>query len=215
MVTVTKFLFDTEFLAGEKEDAAVEPAPPPEPTFSQAELDAARAAGFADGRKRALVEAASASDRLAAEALEAIGTRLAATKEAQDRALDEARRGAVAIAAAIAGKIAPEIARRAAVEGIAALVAERLPDLMEEPRVVVRLNPAHLDLRIAGDLAAKAPGDLAQAVGCGSDPVHDREPGSIPPRASRSGSPLPSSAAYLPSASAFSTRSVMSMRGLR
>jgi flagellar assembly protein FliH len=145
MVAIKKFLFDTEFL----DDVVVEEpedAPPPEPTFSQAALDAAKAAAFADGRKAGLTEAATASDRLAAEALEAIGKQLGTLKAAQDAALDAARRDAAAIAAAIAAKIAPEVARKAAVESVAALVAERLPDLMEEPRVVVRLAAPQLDL---------------------------------------------------------------------
>jgi flagellar assembly protein FliH len=144
MAAIRKFMFDTEFL----DDSLVEetePAPPPEPTYSQSELDAARAESFADGRKQGLAEAATASDRLAAEALEAIARQLSTLKDAQDSALDAARRDATAIAAAIAAKIAPEIARVAAVDSIVALVAERLPDLMEEPRVVVRLATSQLE----------------------------------------------------------------------
>jgi flagellar assembly protein FliH len=145
MVAVRKFLFDTEFLDEGAEAPEAEAAPPPEPTFTRAELDAAREAGSADGSKRALAEAATARERLAAEALETIGERLGALGEAQARALEDTRRGAVAIAAAIACKIAPEIARRHASEAVAALVAERLPDLLEEPRIVVRLAAAQLE----------------------------------------------------------------------
>ena len=145
MVAIKKFMFDTEFLDDDALEE-VEEAPPPPPTFSEAELVAAKAAAFAEGRKAGLTEASTASDRLAAEALEVIGKRLAALKAAHDAALDAARRSAVAVAAAIAGKIAPEVARKSAVESISALVAERLPDLMEEPRIVVRIAPPQLDL---------------------------------------------------------------------
>jgi len=145
MVAIKKFMFDTEFLDDDAVEE-VEDALPPPPTFSEAELAAAKAAAFAEGRKAGLTEASTASDRLAAEALEAIGKRLAALKAAHDAALDAARRSAVAVAAAIAGKIAPEVARKSAVESISALVAERLPDLMEEPRIVVRIATPQLDL---------------------------------------------------------------------
>ena len=145
MVAIKKFMFDTEFLDDDAVEE-VEDALPPPPTFSEAELAAAKAAAFAEGRKAGLTEASTASDRLAAEALEAIGKRLASLKAAHDAALDAARRSAVAVAAAIAGKIAPEVARKSAVESISALVAERLPDLMEEPRIVVRIATPQLDL---------------------------------------------------------------------
>ncbi len=158
MAAIKKFMFDTEFDG----DAAVEdaePAPPPEPTYSQAELDATRAAALAEGRKKGLTEAATASDRLAAEALDAIGQQLATLKTAQDEALDAARRDAAAIAAAIAAKIAPEIARVSAVESIVAFVSERLPDLIEEPRVVVRIADTQLQ-----PIKARLD-ELAQAAG--------------------------------------------------
>jgi flagellar assembly protein FliH len=164
MAAIKKFMFDTEFL----DDTVVEdaePAPPPEPTYSQAELDAATAAAFAEGRKKGLAEAATASDRLAAEALDAIGQKLAALKSAQDEALDAARRDAAAIAAAIAAKIAPEIARAAAVDSIVALVGERLPELMEEPRVVVRIASTQLDaVRQRLDELARSTGFSGQFI---------------------------------------------------
>jgi flagellar assembly protein FliH len=144
MAAIRKFMFDTEFLDDKLIEEA-EPAPPPEPTYSQAEIDAAAATSFAEGRKKGLAEAATASDRLAAEALDAIARQLGTLKSAQDAALDAARRDAAAIAAAIAAKIAPEIARAAAVDSIVSLVAERLPSLMEEPRIVVRLASSQLE----------------------------------------------------------------------
>jgi flagellar assembly protein FliH len=145
MAAIQKFMFDTEFL-DEIVEEALEPEMPPEPTYSQAELDAAREAGYAEGRARALKEAATADGRLAADALGAIGKQLSTLNDAQTKALEEAKRGAVAVAAAIAGKIAPELTQSGAVDSITALVAERLPELMDEPRVVVRLDAARLDL---------------------------------------------------------------------
>jgi flagellar assembly protein FliH len=145
MAAVQKFMFDTEFL-DELLEEPVEPEAPPEPSYSQSELDAACAASRADGRTQALQEAASADGRLAADALSVIGKQLATLHEVQGAALDEAKRGAVAVAAAIAGKIAPELLHAGAVDSIAALIAERLPELMDEPRIVVRLDTALLDL---------------------------------------------------------------------
>jgi flagellar assembly protein FliH len=164
MAAVQKFMFDTEFFDDSVEEE-VEPAPPPEPTYSQADLDAACTASFADGRKQGLTEAATADDRRGAEALESIGMELATLREAHDLALEEAKRGAIAVASAIAAKIAPEVARGAAVDGIVALVSERLPELMSEPRVVVRLAPPQLDLvKTRLDETAKRVGFAGQFI---------------------------------------------------
>jgi flagellar assembly protein FliH len=164
MAAVQKFMFDTEFF-DEVVEETVEPEAPPEPSYSQSELDAACAASRADGRAQALQEAATADGRLAADALDVIGKQLATLREMQDAALDEAKRGAVAIAAAIAGKIAPELLHAGAVDSIAALVAERLPELMDEPRIVVRLDTALLDLVKARlDATAKRVGFNGQFI---------------------------------------------------
>src|SRR5262245_53296824 len=103
MAAIKKFMFDTEFF-DKTVDEDAEPAPPPEPTYSQAEVDEAKAAAFAEGRKKGLADAATASDRLAAEALDGIGQQLVTLKATHDAALDAARRDAAAIAAAIAAK---------------------------------------------------------------------------------------------------------------
>jgi flagellar assembly protein FliH len=144
MTSVRKFTFETDFdaLALAEAEAA---ATPPEPTFSQADLATARKEGFVQGRTQALAEAATATERLCAQALEAIGRALPGLAAVQTLALDDYRRAAVAIAAAIAGKIAPEVARQTAAEGVAALVAERLPELVAEPRVVVRVASGQLE----------------------------------------------------------------------
>lgn len=142
MVAVRKFLFDTEFDAEAEDDVEL---PPPEPSFSAAELAAAREAGIAEGRAAALAEAGRSDDRRATEAMEAIGRTLAGIGPVQDRALAETRKGAIAIAAAIVRRIAPELARRHADDAVAATLAERLPDLLDEPRLVIRLDAARID----------------------------------------------------------------------
>ena len=144
MTSARRFTFETDFDAialAEAEAAAT----PPEPTYSQADLAAARTEGFAEGRAKGLAEAATATERLAAQALEAIGRALPGLAAVQTLALDEYRKAAIAVAASIAGKIAPEVAREAAADGIAALVAERLPELVAEPRVVVRVAAEQLE----------------------------------------------------------------------
>ncbi len=142
MVAVRKFLFDTAF----DEDAEEEiEAPPPAPTFSEAELAAARAQGAAEGERRARDAAERTDARRTAEALEKIAAAVAGLAAQQAAALEETRRGAMALAAAIARKIAPELARRGADDAIATLFAERLPDLVDEPRLVIRLDAPRID----------------------------------------------------------------------
>ncbi len=142
MVAIRKFLFDNEFDG----DPQPEPeAPPPPPTFSEAELAQARDEGMEAGRAAARAEAERSDERRTAEALEAIAGTVATLAAAQAAAIADMRHGAMALAAAIARKIAPELARRGADDAVANLVADRLPDLMDEPRLVIRLDETRID----------------------------------------------------------------------
>jgi len=156
MVHMRKFTFDTSFdpdapdeepLVGDVEPA--EPEPPPEPTYGQAELDAAvaaaRAEGQAEGEARGRAAAEQAIDAALSQALAAIADRME-TLVAEHRAADAAlQREAVRVARAAAGRVLPELARRHGLDELAAVVRDCLADLSEEPRMVVRVADALLD----------------------------------------------------------------------
>ncbi|SDG68449.1 FliH/SctL family protein [Roseospirillum parvum] len=113
---------------------------PPPPTYSAEELEEARAEAHARGRAEAFEEMATAIDRQAADALESVAQVLPEAVR-QVRALtDTAVEQAAGVAAAIARKVLPASADQVMLDELKALLASVLPDLLEEPRLVVRVH---------------------------------------------------------------------------
>ena len=205
MVHMRKFTFDTSFdpdapdeepLVGDVEPA--EPEPPPEPTYGQAELDAAvaaaRAEGQAEGEARGRAAAEQAIDAALSQALAAIADRME-TLVAEHRAADAAlQREAVRVARAAAGRVLPELARRHGLDELAAVVRDCLADLSEEPRMVVRVADALLDpLRARLDREPAVQGFAGHLVLLADERLGPRRPegrmGRWRGRARRCGSP--------------------------
>jgi flagellar assembly protein FliH len=122
-----------------------EPEAPPPPTFSEAELAAARAEGFAAGRAAADAEHQRRNAQRLADALEGVAAGLAAAKPALDEALAAHARASIEVAAALARKLGGAAGRTDVAGPVTALVAECLPRLLDEPRIVVRVAEATLD----------------------------------------------------------------------
>jgi len=151
-----KFLFDTSFDVAEPALATGRRAPPPppaEPTFSQAELTAARATGFAEGHAAGLVEAGQTIEAQAATALtrfsqgidEVLAARRSAAASAQARAAEAVR--------IIVSKLVPALSRRAPLAEVEAMVADCLREAYDEPRVVLRVADSLFEA-MQGRLAA-------------------------------------------------------------
>lgn len=172
--------------AGEQvfvEDFDSPPPLPPEPeviepTFSAAELDAARNAGFHAGRAAALAEAAAADHAAIRQSVETIAGRLASARDAGSQI---ATQSAEAMARLLLDSFALALPALCANHGdaeLSAAIAALLPALAQEPAITVRVHPRHaaalsreierLDpdaaarCRIIGS-AAMAPGDLRVA----------------------------------------------------
>lgn len=146
MASATKFQFDAVFDidAPEPEPCVDEELPPP-PSFSEEQLAQAAAEAFARGRKEALAEAEAADARRAAKALEQIGASLAAMGPAHAAGWERCRGDALTLAAAIVRKVMPKTMQKAASEVVEAVVVSTLPQLIDEPRVVIRLAGDQLD----------------------------------------------------------------------
>ncbi len=166
MTAVRKFLFDTNFDAGEpaaetpERGAGAAPAAPSQareadPGFSAEDLEQARSEGFAagraegeaaarqaafeEGRAAGQSEAEQAGVHLAAEALTLVGQRLQALLDQRAQTADEARELALTVLRAALGKLCPVVTARHGLEEVEALLADCLTRLGEEPRVVVRV----------------------------------------------------------------------------
>ena len=127
---------------------APEPAPPPEPaapSFSEEEVQAATAAAFADGQAQAQAAALASTEMRLTDAVNGLLRHcdgLATRQRDIDRELSEQ---AIQIALAVARKLLPEMTRRTGLAEIEAIVRECLVDMIDEPRLVVRVADSQLD----------------------------------------------------------------------
>lgn len=135
---------------------APEAPPPEEAVFTEAELDAAREAGRAEGRAAGREEARAAQ---AADGRDALRRLAAAMDEARLEAARVAEEAAEGMARLMLGMLAaalPALCARHGEAEIRAMSRRLLPALESEPRVTIRVNPRHLDA-MRGELAGLDP----------------------------------------------------------
>ena len=141
-----KFLFDRSFdLPDGPRATARKVAPPPEPTFTKAEVEAARAAGFADGRARALEETAQAIEARAATALQTLAATIDEALQSRQHATEEAQRRALETVRAIMRKAVPALCRTAPLLELETLVSDCVREAFDEPRIVLRVADGVFD----------------------------------------------------------------------
>jgi len=161
MPAVQKFLFDLDFDgpsfapgeiglpgndvpgAAAKPDAA--PAPEPAPGYGDEDLAAARAEGYVAGRAEAFAEAEAQRESQTARALAAITEGLRTLLADGEQRHVAVQRDAVALMQAVIRKVAPSLARRAALDEVASFTLDCLRDAFDEPRVVLRVPDALFD----------------------------------------------------------------------
>ncbi|HVC59136.1 MAG TPA: hypothetical protein VND19_02080 [Acetobacteraceae bacterium] len=114
-----------------------------EPSFSAAELDAARTEAWQAGSAAAAVEAEAADHAAIRQTVAAVAAQLAA---AHDALLDLAEQSAATIAGLLLGSLGVVLPALAAHHGEAelqAVIRIVLPGLFKEPAVTLRINPRH------------------------------------------------------------------------
>jgi flagellar assembly protein FliH len=162
MATARKYLFDVSFdqAASQPNDVLVPaPAPEPEEKFSRADLDAAREAARAEGHGAGLAEANDAATAKAAAAIIALATGVTALITAQDLAIAETQRQAIAALRVIVAKTLPVFAAKGALAEIEAFATKSLAEAFDEPRVVLRVaNGVYESVRGQLDTMAAASG---------------------------------------------------------
>lgn len=166
---------DDDLLPEPVADAAVEePAAPPPPVFSEEELAAARAeghaqgfaegesagrsAGYGQGFTEGLKAGQSTGYETARQEIEAqVNSRIAqalsqiadgVARLIAEREATNAMRSdqPVHIALAVVRKLMPELARRGGLQEVEAMIRNCLTDLIDEPRLVVRVAEDTVDL---------------------------------------------------------------------
>ncbi|MEZ5669642.1 MAG: FliH/SctL family protein [Alphaproteobacteria bacterium] len=134
-----KFLFDTSFDSSER--ARPEPEPEPEPTFGISELEAARAAAFAEGQAAGETAALQRIDGATRDALGQIDGRLGALREQLGYVADQARRDGMAVAMAAIRTLYPRLAATHGLQEIETVVAQCLELARHEPAIVFKFHP--------------------------------------------------------------------------
>src|SRR6185295_3767886 len=109
MAATRKFAFDISFDGVAQSDV---PATPAEPSYSAAELAAARERAFGEGRAAGEAAAKSAASHLAAEALGRMAQQVGLLLGTQQDADRRNAQAAIDVAAAMVRKLYPELARR-------------------------------------------------------------------------------------------------------
>lgn len=148
MGAMRKFLFETNFDKAEARSVAGANGPEAKPLVSLTEdqIEEIRAEAHQQGRLRGLDEARTAAEALMAQAVVRIDERLKDAFAALEAEKDAIKRDAVQAAIAIMRKLVPGFSRTANLTEIEALIASCLSTAIDEPRIVVRVQDALLDL---------------------------------------------------------------------
>ena len=166
MKPASKFLFETSFdvdaapaPARAEAVAPAEPVAPPPPSYSEADLAAARSDGYARGRAEGEAVARAAAEQAAAAALAGIAQTLPGMAQQIDEGLAAASKLMLETTLAALRRLLPELGRRGGLAEIEGLLQQTITHLREESRVAVRLNESQLDhLRHRLDAVAQSAG---------------------------------------------------------
>jgi flagellar assembly protein FliH len=166
MTTIQKFLFDRSFddevlvretPVEETEGGEVveEEEEPEEPiiTFTEEEMETARAESHAAGHAEGVREASDAIERQAAEALSEIAKLLPTIFAAQEEANAIKSRDAITVAVAIVRKLFPELNRQNGMEEVERVIELTLGTLSDESKVTIRVGDDMRDV-VAGRIDA-------------------------------------------------------------
>jgi flagellar assembly protein FliH len=138
MAGKAKFLFDVPFDGSRpKVERNYAPKAPP-PKFSAEEVEAAKAAAFAEGEAAGREAAHGEHQRNLELALHNIGQQLGAIAVGQHNAQVVASTEATELAVAIARKLAGRLIERQPLDQVEALVLRCMDDMRDEPRLVIR-----------------------------------------------------------------------------
>ena len=139
MESSSKFMFETSFEGPEVDPPGAAKTPRAQ-TFTEEELAAARELARAEGLAEGLEQARKEFDVSTNAALGEIARQLTSAQYTADKLRSES----LALALTVARKLAPALMAREPMAEIEAFIGECLADVVDEPRVVVRVNEALL-----------------------------------------------------------------------
>jgi len=145
MATPRKYLFDLSFDHPQGPVAVKFARSPQEPTYTKADLDAARAEAAAAARMAALAEATADTEARLANAVEMFAAGVPSLLERSETIRLDVERRAIELLRALVAKATPALARKEPLAEIETLVIDCLREVFEEPRIVLRVPEALFD----------------------------------------------------------------------
>lgn len=150
MSTAQKFFFNTDFEEEAKQvlleiqhEAEVETHVEEEeaaPTFSEEELQAAKAEGFEQGKEEGIREAATATEQRILETLNTLSQQTQKIFQEMDGVNTTATQNAMSIGASIVKKLFPHLNQRQATNEVEGLIQTTIQQVINEPEIRIRVN---------------------------------------------------------------------------
>jgi flagellar assembly protein FliH len=133
-----------------------------EPTFSTAELMAAREQAARDSRDETIAETEASGKAVAVRALAEIAAQLASARAEVETIAEQSSEAIARLVLDCFATAFPALSARHGPREVSALLRELLPALRHEPTVTIRINP-HIAEAVTGELHA-LDADLAERV---------------------------------------------------
>lgn len=149
-----KYMFDLDFgppstrpKPPQEEEIEHEPEPdiPPPPTFSEEDLQVVREAAYEEGHRNGLSEASETIENQMAVAMTRLAEAVASLHQAQEEAADTNQRVAARVAMAVLKKVLPGACEQNAFEEVIRTVQECFAHVLDEPRIMVRVEQDLVD----------------------------------------------------------------------
>lgn len=140
--TLQKFLFTRSFTEGSPESYAKAK----EPTYSQAQLDAAKEEAYQLGLAAGQKSETEKQQQHIASLLSLVGQKIGLLLAEAETARGQELAGIAEIATAIARKVMPHYTEQHGLQEITAILSQVLREMNREPRLVVRVSEAIFDI---------------------------------------------------------------------
>ena len=140
MTSIAKFMFDTEFETAETASGA-----PENKLMTGSDLQALRDSAFADGVNEGIAQENRTTENRHSQALAAIANGLGIIAGNQAASMDRTIDDATNLTVMIARKLSPALSTHQSLVGIELILRDFLHQLIDEPRIVVRVPEALID----------------------------------------------------------------------
>lgn len=136
-----KFLFDRNDFNDDAPEEQQENLPPPPPVFSEAELEAARAESYAQGKKDGLREAESSREKAVASLVAAIERKTATLFSSENARIRQYEAEAVMLARSIFTTLFPVLNGKHGLDEIMHVIDETISNNRTRPEIVIEVHP--------------------------------------------------------------------------